>query len=335
MERDAKVPRWLFEFASWRRLPWSFVATLVVAASAGRLFRSLRIENPLRPIRLCLLAILSIATVYVLLAVPVVLQIRRDLRALDASLALVVTPFSLQQYTAGGVRLPGNMVLDLERVGWREEVAVVGWSVLMPFAGRTTLLSRDATVLNATQPPTLVLRSSRGLLPTPWLVRRPAGWGDDLLKYPLLVGATTSPRERWAALGPLLRHTVTLVAAVAGSVAAFTVLPFARTRAKVRWRQIGRCAVYLLASVPVWSLLLRVVGFGTAGLYDGWHRGWTELLPIHRPILGTAILLWLTLWWYAAVGRYLRMERPFAVALSVASIGLLSACTFIVALGSW
>ncbi len=103
------------------------------------------------------------------------------------------------------------------------------------------------------------------------------------------------------------------------SALAFAALPWSRRRAKVRARHVARIAMHAMC-VPFIAL-----AFGAAGSI------WSALL--HPPIVRGHALHWLAivvlvvgtlLWWRAAVDDYLRMEHPWAVAVSASIIGLLA-----------
>jgi hypothetical protein len=107
------------------------------------------------------------------------------------------------------------------------------------------------------------------------------------------------------------------------SAAAFLALPIARRRAKVRWRHILRCAAIgslsLLALVPAacWGLS----GPQTSG--RSWRQilEWICFVEPRFALTAAAIGVWLGLLWWPLCGRYLRMEKPLAVAASVAALG--------------
>ncbi len=130
---------------------------------------------------------------------------------------------------------------------------------------------------------------------------------------------------------PSLQRLVSPIAALAcaygGSVAAFVVLPIARRRAKVRWRHIARASIY--GCVTVWPFL-------AATLLTSWLDAlgvFSAFAPFTRPLAdvrGEAVIGWCTMalqlvvfisWWHAVTRRYLRMERPLAVALAVTAVG--------------
>jgi hypothetical protein len=142
--------------------------------------------------------------------------------------------------------------------------------------------------------------------------------------YPLARGGTRTviglaPRTYWRGLWierwPII---VGVLATPVTTAIAFAALPVARRRAKVRPQHVARVAAYGFV-VPFAVLLLAMAG-------STWSAVQTP--PIVRlHLLHLAALLLLVAgtftWWFAAVGRYLRMERAPAVAASATAIGLM------------
>jgi len=139
----------------------------------------------------------------------------------------------------------------------------------------------------------------------------PPGPAPTIRKRKLYTMAPTSPAELWRdALHRAPARSLFGLIAVSASVAAFAVLPFARRRAKVRFAHLARAWCYALIG-PFWILM--------------WI-GPRSFHPAEVVNVMFAIVL-LTVWWRLAAGRYLQMERPWAVAASVATIGVLAGWT--------
>jgi hypothetical protein len=173
----------------------------------------------------------------------------------------------------------------------------------------------------------------------------PASWNDAYFAWergetpPAIVMARQrvpvavlprSPSVRWRdSLSPWRPMLSFAAIACAASTATFLVLPIARRRAKVRWAQIARCTAYLaLGCLPLAVVLLRTLFGGRQSPYGRYEllRGTEDDLVVLVPVIAL-----LTLWWHAAANRYLRMERPLAVAASVATIGTLTAAAIALA----
>lgn len=143
-------------------------------------------------------------------------------------------------------------------------------------------------------------------------------------RYAMILGPRTlakSPldcvRATWSSVAPWLQMAGVSVAA---SAATFVALPIVRRRAKVRWSHIHRAAVYALGIVPIIAVTCWLLDSISASRFRAspWHiadrfiHGEVALLP-----------LFLLVWWWAASRQYLRLDRPVAVALSVAVVGTL------------
>ncbi|MBL9150439.1 MAG: hypothetical protein JNM94_17270 [Phycisphaerae bacterium] len=116
---------------------------------------------------------------------------------------------------------------------------------------------------------------------------------------------------------------IVLVTAVASTLA-FAILPIARRRAKVRAAHLVRAVAVILASgLIMLSVLSFVVGWAmNARIYWGSVTHLVDSIWT-LPYTG-AVFVWLVVWWHAIASRYLRMRRPWAVALSVSSVGTLA-----------
>jgi len=142
-----------------------------------------------------------------------------------------------------------------------------------------------------------------------------------------------SPRQRlevWAqSEAPVLLLMAALFLLL--TPAAFAVLPVARRRAKVRWRHIGRITAYTPGLfLPLFAMFL----IGEAAWLA--HRGYSmppeigDWLTSPRAawlVTGSLVVggLLTAAWWTAAASRYLRMERPLLVGLSVTALGFFAA----------
>ncbi|MFK7959930.1 MAG: hypothetical protein AB8G96_05330 [Phycisphaerales bacterium] len=108
-----------------------------------------------------------------------------------------------------------------------------------------------------------------------------------------------------------------------GAAGVFVVLPIARRRAKVSWRQVARLSLLAaiggcglsLASLALWSS--RFDSFADVG-------AWFNQTPRHHNALVGAIATFVlgpavinSVWWWAVARWYLRMMRPLAVGTSV------------------
>lgn len=141
-------------------------------------------------------------------------------------------------------------------------------------------------------------------------------------RYPV-ASTGWGPSAYWRGIpsggAPWLPLTLT---AASVSIASFIVLPIARRRAKVRAAHLTRASVYLAAAclpllclVAILSSSFRPSRPAVKSFLVGYDSDLITLLPMAL-VLGH--------WWYVAVKHYLRMERPWAVAASVTTLGILS-----------
>jgi hypothetical protein len=142
--------------------------------------------------------------------------------------------------------------------------------------------------------------------------------------YPRAAGGTLAvtgldPRAYWIGLW-LVRWPwfVVVLVTPATTGIGFAALPVARRRAKVHLHHITRVAMYG-AIVPFAILTVAVAASTWSALLD------PPIVRLHfLHVVASVLLPFATLlWWHAAARRYLRMERPLAVAASATSIGLL------------
>jgi hypothetical protein len=172
-----------------------------------------------------------------------------------------------------------------QSAGLRREVLpidaarAIGDELLIPWTGTERLVPAREYAIDPTGVPVL-LRAAPVRVPSP------------LSKvHPFLGSIVASALGVW-------------VAFCASSVAAFAALPISRKRAKVRWRHLGRCFAYLLATTtPLIALAL--------------------ILGLTAPVTLVLLLVVPVVWWQATASRYLRMTESWAIALSVSAIGLL------------
>jgi hypothetical protein len=94
----------------------------------------------------------------------------------------------------------------------------------------------------------------------------------------------------------------------------FVALPISMRRAKVRWAHVGRITLYALGPI-----ILTLIALLIALVFMD------RVLPC---VIMPGIAIWLLLWWWMAVARYLRMEHAWAVFGSIAVIAGL--CTWLV-----
>lgn len=205
---------------------------------------------------------------------------------------------------AGARTVRGDLRLDPEAA-----VASAIATMLMPLAGESVndLIVRVSPGWDARTPPAALQAAGRG-------------W-----RLPGRASAYSPRHLAWGTLrqaDPVIRWTF---AALLISAATFAVMPIVRRRARVRWLHIVRAAVLGLALV---ILLTGAVWFDALealrGNFDGWSlsswrwrmgpRSADELLLL--PVL-------LFFWWLCVSRRYLRLERPAAVAASVSLVGSL------------
>ncbi|MHC5113911.1 MAG: hypothetical protein ACYTGP_05730 [Planctomycetota bacterium] len=178
---------------------------------------------------------------------------------------------------------------------------------------RETINARTTSPASATKVFVVVAStpwSTKPITTYTWIRRNGAPWTTWALSPRNYVLGFWVPY--WTAL-------VTVMCTPLTTALAFAALPWSRRRAKVRARHIVRIALHgtvvawaaisLAAAGSVWSACLTppVV-----------RLHWLHLLAAVVLLLGTL------LWWRAAVDDYLRMEHPWAVAVSTTLIGLLA-----------
>lgn len=315
--RDFTLPtRWI-EHAPRRWLPLALLLTPWIACLGLPLFARLRMEHPIRWKRLIVgsLALVLLAAAFLSILVTVT-----ALRAVTTSLgnapprALTVLPATNR---VTGSQMLVEQALPVGPVSNREILRALRPIFTDPWADRAMKVesevvlpdpswisqARGAEERGVPLPP---LRQSRQRVVVAWVQASPYGCWSDAVS---LVG---------------VRLPIVL-AAILCSVASFVFLPIARRRAKVRSAHLARSAFYLaIGTLPLLVVLLIVIEafrpprrWQVRGLLSGDWNDAMILVPI------AAVLTW---WWWVAAHRYLRMERPGAVALSVSTIAVLTAC---------
>jgi hypothetical protein len=101
--------------------------------------------------------------------------------------------------------------------------------------------------------------------------------------------------------------------------ASLVLLPISRRRAKVRWAHIGRVLMYA-AIIPMLVAAACVGAFAIGMVGDDWQD-----LAVVAAVLIAWPGYWLlnVAWWWAAIGRYLRIPHPAVVAITLGILCLL------------
>lgn len=316
------LPRWWVEHATRRRLPVALVLTWCASLVGWPLWSRLRMGHPQRPRRL---VVAIVALIAVTALVPVVEQVRAGAEALQWGLrfGVGVRPGTFVVWTQSGSVAYGGIVEEPSLLDWLKALApaanpfyngplTLNCSVVLDIdGGQLPMDGRSFAQLNeptdANRPPNLP-----SAIPRRWTVplATASAWSVD-------------PGRAWYGWWVRARYAIAFsVLACAASLGTFAVLPIARRRAKVRWAHVWRAGAYF------------AFGPGTLLLAAGTAIGAT---PLHSPsrfqVAGNAPSLLviaaalLAVWWRLAAGTYLRMERPWAVSLSIAALSTLIACT--------
>ncbi len=134
-------------------------------------------------------------------------------------------------------------------------------------------------------------------------------------------GVARSVRWEWSRQLASDRLTIILLSYAASvqvcAALTFALLPISRRRAKVLPWHVVRAGLVGVISSPV--IAAAFLGLLEMRLVAGVPAAWSLWILI------AIVVGWHTLWWHATVSRYLRMEHAWAVALSVASVGVLAA----------
>ena len=287
LDGNIYAPRQLFEHAAGffgSLVP--LIRTVVASAIPWYLWARLKLTHEIRPVRCVVLVLAGLAGIHVLAAgVSALTLFQMSLSIHDTTVPAVMNTSPSVQTT---FRI-GVSVVDAAKASALEFVwpwDPDGRAVPVTY---TPLSSQDVV--------------TKEVKPLPPIRQVPMGFDMPL-------------REVYRKFDELLLTAAGYwVAASVCSVAAFVVLPVSRSKAKVRWRHLGRCLAYLLAATPT-ALLL----FGLLGVRTDMAGG-----VIAMPIFFVA-------WWQATASRYLRMSASLAIALSVGLIGLLAPISIMVLL---
>ncbi len=142
----------------------------------------------------------------------------------------------------------------------------------------------------------------------------------------------------WYALPPIVAFMLYFSIA-AGAM--FFLLPFTRAQAKIRCVLVIRVAIYSLAPLAVWNIILLLDMLRAVLDINGVFSGITSSsLPVRitqsvqdfadffKPYaihMYLGITLWQFWYWYAAIHRGLRIKRPLVVTLSIVIVAALAA----------
>jgi len=156
---------------------------------------------------------------------------------------------------------------------------------------------------------------------------KPMGYDAAGPYYPRTV--ISAPQPIWSIVGDTGLDTLRpAFVACAAATATFLVLPIVRRRARVRWIHVFRAGVYGLSIVAVlilanWALDVPLV----VRERGGWGSTYANQLARSNSTELRLLPFVLLLWWFCAARFYLRLERPAAVAISVAIIGSIAGFT--------
>ena len=252
------APRWLVEHApSLLRAVVSIPATILAAMIPWWLWRKLRMEHPIRPMRWILLLVGFAFAGFVLIRGTAVVRLGWAMQEAEAT---------LWSASVGGATFVTGRI-DIANGEMAKALARAFFSPSTP-----TTLTVDYVPLRA-------LDSSGATVPLPPKATRPhtfpplSGWIEE--------GFARAMSSSWIAGG-----------AATVSVGAFVALPIARRRAKVRWRHIARAWVYLLVGSSIAAMTVGLVGIGAVptlavvavALLVLWHAAVSMYLRMERPL---------------------------------------------------
>ncbi len=307
---ERTLPRWMWEHARWRRLPLALPLTIVMTLAPRTLWRVVRMEHPVRSVRLTLLAIVAVALVFASLAWIVgTVAWSRQAQALGVPLTRLV---NLSFTAANGSPVLFTETADsptfAQLLSGPLRIAMTPWSNQWVAVGATRTTLDPAWMQAAASDPNLPPGP-------PKIVHAPI---QSLQGGSLTIA---SPKQVWRDVLRLHSSRTVVHALLAAflSVLAFLVLPIARRRAKVRWLHVVRCSVYLAIAATAIAVPLRMSLAAVGRFAWEFEYIWTDWCSF--AIVGCL----LTLWWRFAAGDYLKMQRPWAVAASVGAIGALGA----------
>lgn len=315
---DATLPRQWIEHCRLRAYPLAWIRTVLVACIGRPLFSRLRLEHRIRWLRLALALVTLVVVAIVGLAISIGIDAWRETGTAIATRGRQVVYASPPRSPSDGWT---QASATLEPIRPMERLQATLRLAFLPFDRSRPRMEGYATVPTEASAQAAFLAWERGESPPAFVMAR------QRIVAVILPG---SPFDRWRGVLLPWRPILSFAAiACAASTATFLVLPIARRRAKVRWAQIARCTAYLaLGCLPLAMVLLRTLFGGRRSPYGRYEllRGTEDDLVVLVPMIAL-----LTLWWHAAAKRYLRMERPFAVAASVATIGTLAAAAIALA----
>ncbi len=305
----ATAPRTLLEHAPWRRLWRALPTTLLFSMLARPQWRRLRMEHPIRWMRLLIGAPLLI----VLLALAQLSMTLADAVGIALQMSPRIQVMALYPSPDGTELVPRRV--QHEPIGLPAILRSVLPVIVQPTSERSLLLP-----VTAVMPPPDWLAKARAaastMEPLPPLVERPVETARSM---------GVSPSELWSRRGTVIPAPARLAGLAAlVSVLSFVFLPIARRRAKVRFVHLLRASAYLmLGGIPVVALLFAI----NTAFTVPWTTAAGQVFRAEGndlPVLLVSIL-YLAWWWRSAAGDYLRMARPWAVGVSVATLAVLVA----------
>jgi hypothetical protein len=339
-------PAWCVEFApAVRNVPRACASTFLRSFRPWRFWRSMNMSSRVRWRRLAvyLLFLLCLASLLYVAAQTTRAIIVRSAHDQWLSERLQMLPTQIAQKEAQlRAAKDGVFPLSTSNMPKDEQIAQMEYRLDEMKASLATPPVIDhsyiAAVIEAVFNPfgTTSLGSVRAHDGRLWPYPSPSEYQEFLINHSLASG--NSPRGLWTrapSFGWADTRSVMIDFGVSVSLAlllptSFILLPASRRRAKVRWRHIGRVAMYSLAFPAfVLTVLIAAVGLMSIPQTVGWVPDATWKLP-------TLLWLLLPLWWWAAIKRYLRMPHALAVAfLMTLMIALLFAPMWISDMPRW
>ncbi len=353
-------PRFLCEHASRQRWPiawlWSVVSSICsipTGAHGGPLWRRIRLEHAVRPWRL----VLAVALLGVALWLSVVAALLSDLQGNRRWQTLVQWPsgrdpritnpspptiwIGIQEarglgYGPGVDQETAPKWLIAEAT-FRPPTDLDRWLALLPmvvapWSDRRLAVRVPAELTGRVKEPT----GARYAIDAEWDLESTGGAGPRILadgtieqlSFPLAVMrplGPQSPRARWSLWWQESWYPIffCLLHAI-GSVLAFTLLPIARRRAKVRWAHALRVGAYGVLG-PLLVIAFAATAMGYLPLRASAKPAVLGSLVGHHGAFLILVAAVTFLWTWGAVSRYLRMERGWAVAASITAIATLVA----------
>jgi hypothetical protein len=121
-------------------------------------------------------------------------------------------------------------------------------------------------------------------------------------------GAGTAWQDALENLVPVLGCLAFATAVLAIFPFSLAVLPISRRRAKVRWSHIARVAAYSVVIPTITILMCAALALGHVLTSQPAWAWWAATVALAGPPALTVA------WWWAAIGRYLKMPHAFAIA---------------------